>query len=206
MKNPVYYTVWPDEAEILKNADQEKLVETIGRMDLARDTSEKRPLRLRIPQPLRDALDTAAALGHKKVDVLLSAAREYRRRHPWEPGWEETPAPAENEQKGGERKGIVFRLSPADRDLLRNIGRGCSHVSNRYEALLELAPIIRAMDLCDFSARKRISVYLPLTQELQEVLERQHAETQIPRVQILLKAISHLQFREQDHGSQFRGE
>lgn len=189
MAIPTYFTLWTDEAEALKNADQKKLAKAIRRLDLSDEAAKKRPLKLRIPEQLRDALDAAAELGYKKIEVLLSAAREYRRRNPPEPDWEESPAAVENEPKGGERRGQVYRLSPADHALLQNIGRGCSHVANRYEAMLELASIIEEMDLPDLTDRERISVYVPLSEELHELLERRYAETGIPRAKIVLKAL-----------------
>lgn len=186
-----YFTVWPDEAETLKNADQKQLIELINQLDFSSDSGEKKPLKLRIPQPLRDSLEVAHKLGHKKIDVLLSAANEYRRRHPWESDWEELPAPVENEPKGGDRQDLVLRLSATDRKLLQDIGRGCSKVANRYEALTEMASIIREMKLPDLTKRRRISVYLVLTQELNDVLERRHRESKVSRVQILLQALNH---------------
>lgn len=189
MAIPTYFTLWSDEADALKSADQKKLAKAICRLDLSDDAAKKRPLKLRIPEQLRDALDAAADLGYKKIDVLLRAASEYRRRNPWEPGWEESPAPPENDPKGGDRRGQVFRLSPDARALLKNIGRGCSRITNRYEAMLDLASIIEEMNLPDLTDRQRVSVYVPLSEELHEALERLSAETGIPRAKIVLKAL-----------------
>jgi hypothetical protein len=186
-----YFLVWPDEAEKLRNADQNELLESVNQLDFSADTGEKKPLKLKIPQPLRDSLEAAHQLGHMKTDVLLRAANEYRRRHPWESDWVELPAPIEFQSKGGDRQSLVLRLPAADRKLLQDIGRGCSQVSNRYEALIEMASIIREMNLPDVTQMSRIKIYLPLTQELADAIERRHQETKVSRVQILLKALNH---------------
>lgn len=183
---PAYFTVSRYEAEQLQDADLEGLSDIVASLDLESTSDTKLPLKLLVPKELSRALEDVKKLGYKKKEALVATAREYRRRYPMPSKWEDPPHKEEHEPK--DRDSLVLRLPPDERNLLQNIGRGRPDIANRHQALLELAKLIPEMDFKKRD-RERISIYLPLPQELYDALEQRFEETHVPRVRILLAAV-----------------
>lgn len=183
-----YFRVWPDEAELLKSVDLSRLTATVEHLKLAQVSSDMRAFKLWMPEELQASLEAAAEKRHKKKDVLLAAAREFRRKFPQSRRLLDHVPDMDNEWKG-KRKSMVLRLDPAEHRLMQDLGRGNAKIGNRYDALIEMARIIDNMDLEDRRNHKRVTVYLPIPEQLHLAIERRHKETGLSRVQILLEAV-----------------
>jgi hypothetical protein len=181
-----YFSVWPEEANVLKAADLSGLAAIVERLNLQVD--DKRPIKLFLPKVLLKAIEKQAGLKHKKKDILLAAAREFRRRFPQVESRMKLPPTMDNYDKG-ERSSWVLRLDSADRQLLEDIGKGNPKIGNRYDAFIEMAAMIPKMKFADLTDRKRISLYLPIPDDLEIALQAKQNESKMPRVRILLQAI-----------------
>jgi hypothetical protein len=85
--------LWPEDRELLQTLGEGEadrysalcsLTEIVKGLKLPDIRKRKRrPLRLGVPVELDAAIDKVVqATGQTRLDVLLAAAREYRRRHP----------------------------------------------------------------------------------------------------------------------------
>lgn len=182
-----YLTVWPSEKLGLQAVDQDALYEAIDKFDFSHYVAKRKPVDLKVPCALDDRLNEAHRLGHSKVDVLLKALREYRRRNPWEDDWKELPHKTETGPKVGGSVDCSYRLLVDDACLVKNIGRGCAGVFNRFQALLEAISIVDEMKIPDVRKLKKIKMYYKMKQCLSNLVDRRKVETGLPWVQILLR-------------------
>jgi len=79
-----------------------------------------------------------------------------------------------------------FRLFPADRSLLQNLGRGNPKVPDRHTALLQLVPIVRDLEIPKKKGREPIRIGIP--NELADELTKRSGETGHTVQDILLAA------------------
>ncbi len=182
-----YLTVWPSEKLDLKAVDQSALYEAIDGFDFSRYTAKRKLINLKVPSALDDRLNKAYKLGHSKIDVLLKAVREYRRRHPWEDGWEELPHEAESGPKIGGSVDCTYRFLADDAFLVQNIGRGCAGVFNKFQALVKVISIVDEMKIPDVRKLKRIKMYYKMRQCLSDLVDRRKVETGLSWIQVLLR-------------------
>jgi hypothetical protein len=155
------FGLYPEDCNLIRSIDLSALTRLIPGIKLQPDQKKYgAPLRLKIPDELEKAIRRVTKLKTKRTDhkylyVLLAAARCYRDKYPIPDGWKEPDrdsyAKAERDRRQEEdvdlnRKKIVLRLPPKDRELLLNLGRGRQDIITRHEALCELASIVKGLD------------------------------------------------------------
>ena len=198
--------LYPEGQKLLKSIDLSTLISIVPHVILQPDQEEKyAPLKLKIPGELEKTIRHVTKLKTKRTDhkylyVLLTAARHYRAKYPIPEDWKEPDndayAKAERERRQQEetdlnRKKIVLRLPPKERELLLNLGRGRQDIITRHEALCELVPIIKCLD--DAGAFEKIkrhnrkSCRIDIPDELEAAIARRISNNE-PFLTILLAA------------------
>jgi hypothetical protein len=183
----------PCEKELLERTVLEDLAPLVAELDLGVGAAKKRPIRCRLPADFAAALSTASSVLRKpKVQLLIRAARTFRRNHPVELDWKPPTEQELIENDDRDLADTVFYLDKDDRDLIQNLGRGVTGIKRRREAFQALIPILRSMveDLSDSNEQKRITVRAQIPAELDCEITKRTA-TGDKYVRVLLEACRH---------------